>query len=166
MKIYLIGFMGCGKSTIGKLLARKLKLRFIDLDALIQERTYSTIPELFEKKGEAGFREQEKLALHQAIEMPDSVIATGGGAPCFFDNMERMNADGKTVYLKLSPTELAKRLANSKTVRPLIAGKSGEELETFIAEKLAERESWYSQAQFTVAPSRNEVDELAELLAG
>src|SRR5690554_4762065 len=131
-RIFIIGYMGSGKTTVGKRLAKALSLDFIDLDAYIQSKYRKTIPQLFEEKGEKGFRELEHLTLREVATFEDVVISTGGNAPCFFDNMELMNGAGTTVYLQAEPNELADRLAASKTVRPLIAGKSREELVPFI----------------------------------
>ena len=139
--------MGSGKTTVGKRLAKALSLDFIDLDAYIQSKYRKTIPQLFEEKGEKGFRELEHLTLREVATFEDVVISTGGGAPCFFDNMELMNGAGTTVYLQAEPNELADRLAASKTVRPLIAGKSREELVPFITNHLAQREPFYNTAR-------------------
>jgi len=146
MRIYLIGYMGSGKSTVGKGLAKAFGLQFIDLDTYIEKRNFKTIPELFATVGEEGFRKAEQKALHEVSEFENVVIATGGGAPCFFDNMEVIKRTGKSVYLRGTPHILAERLLNSKTERPLIKGKSEEELITFIHETLAKREKWYLQA--------------------
>lgn len=146
MRIYLIGYMGSGKSTVGKGLATALKLQFLDLDNYIEKRNFKTIPEIFATEGETGFRIIEKKALQEVSEFEDIIIATGGGAPCFFDNMELIKKTGISLYLKGSPRILAQRLLNSKIERPLIKGKSKEELIAFIAETLAKRNEWYSQA--------------------
>lgn len=146
-RIFLIGYMGCGKSTIGKRLARKLSLSFIDLDAHIQNNYRKTIAELFDEKGEEGFRRIEHQALLEVADFEDVLVSTGGGAPCFFDNMEVMNRAGVTVYIKAEPEELAARLRASKTVRPILSKKKPEELIPFIREHLAERERYYNKAQ-------------------
>lgn len=146
-RIFLIGYMGCGKSTLGKRLARKLSLSFIDLDAHIQSNYRKTIAELFDEKGEEGFRRIEHQALLEVADFEDVLVSTGGGAPCFFDNMEVMNRAGVTVYIKAEPEELAARLRASKTVRPILSKKKPEELIPFIREHLAERERYYNKAQ-------------------
>lgn len=143
--------MGSGKSTIGKGLAKKLKLQFIDLDTFIEERNFKTIPEIFSSAGEEGFRKVEQHALNEVSEFEDVVVATGGGAPCFFDNMELIKRTGISVYLNGTPRILAERLMNSKTERPLIKGKSKEELIKFIHETLNKRNNWYKQADFEVS---------------
>lgn len=151
MRIYLIGYMGSGKSTVGKGLAKRLKLSFIDMDDFIEERNFRSVPQIFAEDGEDGFRKIEQKALHELSEFDDVIIATGGGAPCFFDNLEVMNNTGLTIYLDGSPRILAERLKNSKTERPLIRGKSFPELLEFIAETLTKREQWYKQAQKVIS---------------
>ncbi|HPR30679.1 MAG TPA: shikimate kinase [Prolixibacteraceae bacterium] len=145
-RIYLIGYMGSGKSTVGRKLARKLDLQFIDLDDYIEERNHKTIPELFAYLGEEGFREAERKALQEVSRFENIVVATGGGTPCFFDNMDIIRSTGISVYLNGTPRILAERLMHSKTERPLIKGKTEEELTAFIHETLAKREKWYLQA--------------------
>lgn len=147
MRIYLIGYMGSGKSTVGTGLAKALNLDFIDLDHYIESRNHRTIPDIFARDGEAEFRRLEQKALHEVSEIENIVIATGGGAPCFFDNMEVIKRTGKSLYLNGSPRILADRLMHSKTERPLIKGKTEPELVAFIAETLAKRSEWYTQAE-------------------
>lgn len=146
MRIYLVGYMGSGKSTLGRKLAQVNACHFIDLDKYIEERHCQTVPQIFAKEGEPAFREKERTALLEVSEFSDVVVATGGGAPCFFDNMALMNDTGITIFLDIAPEILARRLKISKTERPLIKGKSPEELERFIAENLAKRRPFYEQA--------------------
>jgi shikimate kinase len=150
MRIYLVGYMGCGKSTLGLNLAKSLGLTFIDLDKFIEERNCKTVPQLFEELGEPGFRKKERQALEEVSQFNDVVIATGGGAPCFFDNMELMNATGITLFMDIDPAILAERLLKSKTDRPLIRGKNQEQLVGFITESLQKRYPFYSKARFRV----------------
>lgn len=147
IRVYLIGYMGVGKTTIGKKLANHLNVSFIDLDKYIESKYHKTIPELFSEKGEAEFRKIEQKMLHEVSEIENVVISTGGGAPCFFDNMKLMNQTGTTVYIHAKPQELAARLLASKNVRPIIAGKSKDELIPFISDHLQEREGFYNQAK-------------------
>lgn len=147
MKIFLIGYMGCGKSRMGKNLAAKLKRPLIDLDDLIAHTQNATIPEIFVAKGENGFREIERDTLQKSAIANDAIISTGGGAPCFFDNIDWMNKNGITIFLDTPVKVLANRLINAKTERPLIKGKSYEELLAFIDEKLKERRPFYEKAQ-------------------
>ncbi|MBN1822562.1 MAG: shikimate kinase [Prolixibacteraceae bacterium] len=164
MKIYLIGYMGCGKSTLGRKLANKLNIPFVDMDHYIEERNYKTVPQIFAEDGEEAFRLKEQKALHELSEFTNVVIATGGGAPCFFDNMELMNKSGKTIYLNIDPKILAYRLMHSKTERPLIKGKSKEELISFIDETLKKRNEFYSQAQYEVTEPDLPVEEILEII--
>lgn len=164
MRIYLIGYMGCGKSTLGRRLSNHLGLQFIDMDHYIEERNCKTIPQIFEQEGEAEFRNKERKALEELSEFNDLVIATGGGAPCFFDNIEVMNKTGKTVYLNISPGILADRLLSSKTERPLIKGKSREELIAFIDETLRKRNEFYKQAQFQITEPDFDLEALRKML--
>lgn len=145
-RIFLIGYMGAGKTTVGKMLSRQLGLSFIDLDHYIEGRYHKTVAQIFVEKGEEAFRNIERKMLHEVAEFEDVLVATGGGVPCFFDNMEFMNGAGTTVYLKVSVEELAKRLEAAKTVRPVLGGRSGKELRKFIAESLEKREPFYSKA--------------------
>jgi len=103
MRIYLIGYMGSGKSTLGKKLAKHARLQFIDMDHYIEKRNCKTVPQIFAEEGEAEFRKKERNALEELSAFSDVVIATGGGAPCFFDNVDLMNRTGKTIYLNIDP---------------------------------------------------------------
>lgn len=145
-RIFLIGYMGAGKTTVGKDLAKRLGLSFIDLDCYIEGRYLKTVGQIFAEKGEEAFRDIERRMLHEVSMFEDVLISTGGGAPCFFDNMEFMNEAGTTVYLKVSVEELAKRLETCKTTRPVLKGRSGDELRTFIGESLEKRTPHYTKA--------------------
>lgn len=145
-RIFLIGYMGTGKTTAGRHLAQVLDLEFYDLDHYIEARFQKTVSQIFEEFGEEKFREIERSMLHEVGEFENVVIATGGGSPCFFDNMEYMNGVGKTVYLKASPEALTERLSSCKAKRPLIKDKSDEELLAFVEENLVKREPFYSKA--------------------
>ena len=144
--VYLIGFMGCGKTTAGKKLAASLKWKFIDLDKEIEEKTGLTIDELFATKGEEYFREIEAATLRKLTFDSNCVVATGGGTPCFNDNMNFMLNNGYTIYLKLTPAQLAARLKVSGDKRPLIQNIKYEELPSYIEKKLAERSQWYEKS--------------------
>lgn len=149
-RIFLIGYMGVGKTTIGKKLSKILHLDFIDLDKYIQNKYQRSIHQLFEERGEEGFRKIEQQALLEISTFENVVISCGGGTPCFFDNMDVMNEAGTTIYIRADAEELATRLTSSKTVRPVIAGKSKEELIPFIEKQLQERERYYHQADIIV----------------
>lgn len=142
--------MGAGKTTVGKALSRELGIPFYDLDWYIESRMRKTVPQLFAERGEEGFRKIEYNMLHEVAEFEDVVISCGGGTPCFFDNIDYLNGQGQVVYLKASPEVLYKHLMMGKTERPLLKGKSSEELITFIREQLDKREAFYSKAQYVL----------------
>ena len=148
--IFFIGFMGCGKTRLGKKIANKYNRPFIDMDALIEEQTGQTISQLFVQFGEAGFREIESQTLQNSNFPTNAIVSTGGGAPCFYDNINWMNAHGLTMFLDTPTPILASRLMNAKTERPLITGKSHEELMDFITTKLQERKPFYQQAKIVL----------------
>ena len=144
-RILIIGYMGAGKTTLGKVLAKDLGLQFYDLDWYIEGRMHKTVAQIFAERGEEGFRTIERNMLHEVAEFEDVVISCGGGTPCFYDNMQYMNAQGDTVYLKASPEVLSAHLKMGKTERPLLKGKTPEELRDFITSQLAAREQYYTQ---------------------
>jgi shikimate kinase len=164
MKVFLIGFMGCGKSTKAKQLANRLQCEVIDLDAVIVAQEGISIATYFAEHGEAAFRKLEQETLKNYAYPATSVIATGGGLPCFFDNMEWMNANGKTVYLKMTPRQLVSRLHNREK-RPLLKGMDDEQLLAFIETKLAERDVFYHQAQVVVNAFDLDVEDLVKSLS-
>lgn len=163
MKIYLIGFMGAGKSVVGKRLARRLGLNFTDLDIEIESKEGKTIAEIFEQEGEDRFRELESQYLRQIPKGSVEIIAAGGGTPCFHNNMEYMNENGVTIYLEVSVKKLSVRLKSEVGHRPLLAKKSEDELKSFIASKLKERKAFYQQSQF-VCHADAPIDDLEESL--
>ena len=138
--------MGAGKTTVGRELAKELNLDFIDLDHFIQARYQKTISQIFQEMGESEFRVIESNMLKEVGDFEDVVISTGGGTPCFFDNMDYMNSVGTTIYLKATPEDLSDRLNTCKDKRPLIKDKNKEELLAFVAENLVKREPYYSKA--------------------
>ena len=146
-RIFLIGYIGAGKTTLGKAFARAMGLTFIDLDWYIEERFHKTIRELFTERGEEEFRNLERRMLHEVAEFEDVVISVGGGTPCFFDNVEFMNMAGETVYLDVNIQVLFRRLKVAKQQRPLLDGKTDEELLLFIQEALQKRLPFYSRAK-------------------
>ena len=148
--IYIIGFMGSGKTTAGKKLASLLGWSFIDLDKRVEEFTGKIIPEIFSQNGEDYFRIIETQLLRNLKSWINIVISTGGGTPCYIDNMDYMIETGLTIYLKLTPAELKSRLSQSKGERPLIKDLDQEELTSFIKEKLAVREKWYDRSDLTI----------------
>ena len=145
--IFLIGYMGAGKTAVGRALARRYGLEHIDLDWRIEQRFREKISDMFVTIGEEGFRSRERNMLQEVMAMEDVVVSVGGGTPCFFDNMEQMNAAGQTIYLQCSVEVLVERIMRSQNKRPIVANKTEEELKAFVAKHLAERESFYMQAQ-------------------
>lgn len=147
MRLFLLGFMGCGKSFTGKRLAEKFGIDFIDLDEYIETKEGRRIREIFEKEGESYFRYMEKKYLHEMKTKEMTVVSLGGGTPCFFDNMNWMNENGVTIFLETPTSILANRLIGGIESRPLLLGFSKEELESFIEKKLEERNPFYHQCQ-------------------
>ena len=150
VRIILIGYMGAGKTTVGKALAAELGVPFYDLDWFITTRYRKSVSEIFAESGEEGFRELERRMLHEVAEFEDIVLSCGGGTPCFFDNMDYMNSLADTIYLKAEPAVLAMHLRMGKGKRPLLEGKSPEELEDYISEMLVTRDPFYSKAKYTL----------------
>jgi shikimate kinase len=144
--IFLIGFMGSGKTYSGKALANQMDCPFFDLDEYMEEKYSMTISEIFNQKGEEYFRIEERKCLRDFGVLGKAIVATGGGTPCFFDNINWMNQHGVTIYLKTAPSILLQRLENEKTKRPLIADLSNEALSEFVNSKLSERATFYEQA--------------------
>lgn len=164
MKLFLIGYMGSGKSTAGKKLAAKLGLGFLDLDEYIEKEYGKTIAEIFETEGEERFRELEHLYLKKVMEMDNIVLSLGGGTPCFYNHMEMINNNGISIYFKMSADALANRLMNAKKERPLIKNMSASELKEFITSSLEKRETFYLQAQYKVKAKDLNIDELVVFL--
>lgn len=150
LRILLIGYMGAGKTTIGKALSDEMNIPFYDLDWYIEARMHRNIKQLFEERGEEGFRKIEQAMLHEVAENENVIIACGGGTPCFFDNMDYMNRQGTTVYLKAIPEVLYAHLKMGKIIRPLLLGKTEEEIGQLIVRQVAERESYYLKAKYVL----------------
>lgn len=142
--------MGSGKTTVGRALAKELSMPFYDLDWYIESRRRKTVPQIFAERGEEGFREIERYMLHEVAEFEDVIISCGGGTPCFFDNMDYLNQQGDVIWLKADPEVLYKHLLMGKTERPLLKGKSPEELMAFIRGQLEQREPFYAKARHVV----------------
>ena len=149
-RIILIGYMGAGKTTIGRQLAIALGLQFYDLDWYIELRYHKKVSEIFAEQGEERFRDMERRMLHEVAEFEDVVISCGGGTPCHYDNMQYMNQQAETVYLKVKPEVLCMHLSMGRTIRPLILGKTEDELLQYIRQSLVEREPFYTQAKHTL----------------
>ena len=148
IRIVLIGYMGSGKTTVGKALAKELGLPFYDLDWYIESRMRKTVAQIFAERGEEGFRKIEYNMLHEVAEFEDVIISCGGGTPCFFDNMDYLNQQAQVVWLRCEPEVLHKHLLMGKGERPLLKGKTPEELIDFIRQQLEQREPYYSKARY------------------
>ena len=165
MKIFLIGFMGSGKTHWGKQLSSKLELPFYDLDTVIVEKEHRTVADIFEESGEEYFRYQEKEMLESiSAEKESFILSCGGGTPCFFNNIEFMKKNGKVIWLNTSVDILKQRLLKERQTRPLIREVNDEELRRYIVKKLSERRMYYQQADVTVSEESTNLDELIQLL--
>jgi len=146
MRIILIGFMGAGKTTIGRKLSKILNLNFYDLDIYIERKHRSSIPYIFNLIGEEGFRLVEHRTLIEFLEKDNSILSTGGGTPCFYNNIDLLLKKGLTVYLRMTPENLVTRLKSAKRKRPLINKLSEDELLEFVSNQLKNREKFYNKA--------------------
>ncbi|MFI3267419.1 MAG: shikimate kinase [Rikenellaceae bacterium] len=164
MLIFLVGYMGSGKSTLGKSLARKLMMEFCDMDALIEKQEMCSTSEIFADKGEEYFRSLETQCLKNMSNEQNLVVATGGGAPCFNENMDIMNQKGDTVYLDIKPGILTSRLKMGKAKRPLIASKTDEELLEFVEQALEYRNNFYRKAKYIIKGDNIKVDDIIKAL--
>lgn len=164
MNIILIGFMGSGKSSLGKILAKKLNYSFVDSDKVIEQQMGMTITSIFELKGESYFRDLEKQFVNSISKDDNQVIAVGGGTPCFFDNMEQLKEKGLTVYLERPAGELVSRLLLSKNPRPLVLNKTKEELMQYVKETIKEREVFYKKAHHCLDRSINSGPKLTDFI--
>jgi shikimate kinase len=165
MKLFLIGLPGSGKSTLAKELSKKLSYSLIDTDQIICKKEGTTIEEIFNKKGENYFRKLESDTLKELVKTEHAVISTGGGTPCFFDNMEVINQKGLSIFLNIPIKDITKRLIESHDQnRPLIKGKNQEQIEKFLEEKLQERLPYYSKATVEFADPSVTADQIIEKL--
>lgn len=166
MIISLVGYMGSGKSHISKILSEKLNFRLIDLDKEISKRNKLTIPEIFAKKGEIYFRKLEREALEEILATEENlVLSLGGGTPAYYNNMEIINSNSQSVFMRASVGTLAERLSKQKEKRPLIVNIPDEDLPEFIAKHLFERNAFYSKAQFHVVTDNRQPEEIvAEII--
>lgn len=160
MRIYLIGFKNSGKTTAGKKLAKKLDLEFLDLDELIEQNDGRTVPEIYSQDGEDVFREKERLALHQSGQMNNVVISTGGGVPRFYNNMDYMKEKGTTIYLKLDEETLVGRLRVAAKSRPILKGKTPEQVRDYVHDLLTNHEHQYLKADLIVDAKNLAPDDL------
>jgi shikimate kinase len=163
--IILLGFMGVGKTSIGKKLSKQLNWKFLDTDKLIEKKTGLPIPEIFNQFGEDFFRTEEKEILNEIASLENVIVSVGGGLPCFFDNMDRLNEIGTTVYLKLEPEFIVQRLLESKIKRPLIEGMTPIELEEFVISRLSERELFYARSNYSIRADRFACEQIFKMIS-
>ena len=164
MNIYLIGYMYSGKTTIGHKLAVKLGYQWLDLDQLFELTFHTSIPIFFKRYGEEAFRKLEQKLLHETANKDNTVISTGGGTPCYFDNIQWMNQHGTTVYFDVSVETLLRRAAQSKKPRPTLTGMTEEERSQFIRQQLAQRLSFYKKAHIIFPADDPDLDRLVRLV--
>ena len=166
MKIFLIGYMGCGKSTLGRKIAKATGYRFIDMDATIEEREGASISDIFHYEGEEYFRKAERALIEELGAAEDNlIISTGGGAPTWRDNVAYMNSVGQTFYLRRTAKQIASRLSpHGRQKRPKLRGLNDEELVAFMTENMAEREPFYSQAAWTIDCAERSDAELIDII--
>jgi len=164
MKIYLIGYMSSGKSTLGKTLANRLQLKFIDIDEAFEAKYQISINDFFIKFGEEKFRELEHQLLSSLAKIEDAVISTGGGTPCYYNNIDIINENGISIYLKLHPKSIISRLKASKKQRPLVNDMDNETFEEYIENHLNTREIFYNKAQFIIKSENLTINELMQFV--
>lgn len=164
MKIFLLGYMGSGKSTIGKRLSERLKMNFVDFDSYIEEETGRSIAEIFENDGEEQFRQLEHDYLKKIIDMDNIVIALGGGTPCYHNNIELINKNGISVFISVSAEKLAQRLLKVKNKRPLIRNLNKKELRPFIEANLEERLPIYQKAHYIISTESYDEKQITEYI--
>ncbi len=162
--IYLIGFSTSGKSTLGKIIADKLNYHFIDLDEAITQQQGKSINALFDEFGEEGFRKIEQQLLVNTIFLTETVIACGGGTPCYSDNMEFLLRNGTVIYLQVDESDLLERMLNNTAERPLFKGKSNEEIASHINKLLTARKEFYERANYTIKNNSNEESAISSIL--
>lgn len=164
-KIFLIGFMGSGKTHWGKIWAKKNRLTFFDLDKEIENNLGKSVAHIFEKKGEEYFRQMERDVLREFETKNNFILACGGGTPCFFNNLQWMNEQGSTIYMELSPVEIFERVINETEKRPLLKKVNTSELLFFIEQKLKKREIFYHKATYIVDANALNEDSLTKILS-
>ena len=166
MKIFLIGYMGCGKTSLGRKLAKAAGMRFVDMDSMIEEREGASVGDIFRYEGEEYFRACERSLIEElAASDGDAVISTGGGAPVWSDNMERMNGAGETFYLRRTPVQIASRLSlHGRAKRPKLRDLNDDELIAFMTANMAEREPFYSRARHCIDCAERSDAELVGLI--
>ena len=166
MRIYLVGYMSAGKSTTAKRLANRLGLEAYDTDRMFEERYRISVNDFFQKYDEPLYRKLETQILHDTLAFDNAVIATGGGTPCFNDNMQWMLDHGLTVYLRLDEAGIMKRMAASRNIRPAIASLSQDERARFVHEQLQKREPYYNSAHLVFDAANPDLAAISGKIAG
>jgi shikimate kinase len=164
MKVFLVGYMASGKSTVAKKLAKRLEVEYVDLDREIAKTAGMSIPEIFKTKGELGFRKLEQRELRKWLNKDEFVIACGGGTPCFYESMDDMNGAGTTVYLQMTPKAIVDRVQSAKEERPILKGLNTEQMLEKVTGQLAKREPFYSKAEWIVNGVNLDIEELAGMV--
>lgn len=160
MKVFIVGYMYSGKTTVGKKLAKKLELDFFDIDHYFERKYKIRVQDFFDKYDENAFRKLEGEILLEIIRKDDFVLSTGGGTPCFYGNMDLINKHGISVYLKMAPESIAHRAMHSRKPRPLFKNLTDNEIPVFINQHLADREKYYNAADIIFKGESAVVDEL------
>lgn len=164
MLIFLVGYMGCGKSTLGRHMAKELSYKYIDTDTLIEEKYDATIPQIFVLHGESRFREMEREAIQSLDENENAVVSTGGGLPCHFDNIELLNSKGFTIYIEVPEELLLKRISKTNSKRPLIAHKSQDEMLDYVKDSLEKRKPYYQKAKMKISGGHIQARDIVQLM--
>lgn len=164
MRIFLLGFMGSGKSHWGRLWAAAHNFNFIDLDEELEKQEQKTVAAIFETRGEDYFRQKETILLRSLTAQSNSIVSCGGGTPCFFDNMAWMNKNGLTIFLEASTQFILKNIKNEKDKRPLIKDKDDAEILFFIEQKLKERQPYYSKAKIILQAEDLNIDSIKKVI--
>ncbi|MBN1119171.1 MAG: shikimate kinase [Bacteroidales bacterium] len=165
MRLFIIGYKNCGKTTIGKKVANRLNLEFIDLDEVIEKKENKTIPELYSEIGDEKFRILEWKALKDVIKKDNIVVSTGGGAPCHCDNMNLMEEHGDVIYIHLDSDTLVSRLKRATKDRPIVLNKTDEELREYVLNQRNNCEHHYARAKYTVEGKDLTVDRILNALS-
>ncbi len=164
MRIYLIGFMGSGKTTVGRVLARRLGFDFLDIDNEVERLAGMSVRGIFKTRGEDFFRELERRVLQQTLDRENTVISTGGGTPCQHGNMEFIKNSGVSIYLMMQLDSILNRLEKSKNPRPLVQGLNREELSSYVESELEKRKEFYNSADYVIKAESVSIDQIISFL--
>ena len=165
MRVYLTGYMYSGKTTVGHKLASRLGYQWADLDKMLETTFHTSIPIFFKRYGEEAFRKIEQKMLHSTVDLDNIVISTGGGTPCFFDNIEWMNLHGTSIYFDVTVETLLRRAAQSKKPRPILAGLTDEQRSLYVRQQLSQRLPYYQKAQIIFPADQPDIEQLVQLIS-